>query len=282
MKGPGFFGKILFGVFRRFARHPLVVASYNLRTGGAARENDAAKGLDWNVRFPAVLEILKKHRPQIVGTQELRDYQLNEILQATQFRSVGIARNGRLSGDEFSAILYDPRRLSLVDSGTFWLSPTPGTPSVGYDARFPRIATWAIFADRRTKKKLVVYNTHLDHIGVVSRQEGIKMIVHHAEKSATDLPLILTGDFNAVPDSPTYRTATGFLRDARTAANKVAGAQYTFHGFRDIPAGRIGAVLDYVFVSSQIKVLSHYTDVGKIDGIFPSDHAPVVVKIVLP
>ena len=282
MKGFGFFNKMFFGLFRRFFRHPLIVMSYNLRTGGAARENDAAKGLGWDVRLPAVLEMLKKHHPQIVGTQELRDYQLNELLQSTKYQSVGISRNGRLSGDEFSAILYDPRRLALVNSGTFWLSPTPGTPSVGYDARFPRIATWAVFLDRRTKKKVAFYNTHLDHIGVVSRQEGIKMIVHHAEKSATALPLILTGDFNAVPHSPTYRTATGFLHDARQVADKVAGAQYTFHGFRDIPAGRPGAVLDYVFVSSQIKVAYHYTDIGKPGGIFPSDHAPLVVKIVLP
>ena len=281
MKFFTFLQKGLLGVARHFVRHPLVVMSYNLRTGGVARENDAAKGLNWDVRFPAVLEIFKKHHPHVVGTQELRDYQLNEILSATKYRSVGIARNGRLSGDEFSAILYDPRRLGLVRSGTFWLSQTPGSPSVGYDARFPRIATWAVFRDRKSGREIAFYNTHLDHIGVISRQEGIKMIVRHAAKEASHLPLVLTGNFNAVPDSPTYRTAASLLRDARVAARKVYGAPYTFHGFRDLPARRAGAILDYVFVSPQVKVLSLYADVSKPEGIFPSDHAPLIAKIIV-
>ncbi|MCQ2352820.1 MAG: endonuclease/exonuclease/phosphatase family protein [Victivallaceae bacterium] len=270
------------GIFRHFIRRPLVIMSYNLRTGGVARENDAAKGLNWDVRLPAVLEMLNRHHPHLVGTQELRDYQLNEILQSTNYQSVGIARNGRLSGDEFTAILYDPLRLGLISSGTFWLSQTPGTPSVGYDARFPRIATWGVFLDRKTGKKIAFYNTHLDHIGAIARQEGVKMIVRHAEKSAAHLPLVLTGDFNAIPGTPTYRTATSCLRDAREVSAKSGGAQYTFHGFRDIPAGRSGAVLDYIFVSPQVNVLWHYVDVYKPKGVFPSDHAPLIAKITLP
>jgi hypothetical protein len=76
-------------------------------------------------------------------------------------------------------ILYDTRRLRLVDSGTWWLSETPTRAgSKGWDASSPRIVTWAMLEDRvageregdegqggRARRKWLVLNTHFDHIG---------------------------------------------------------------------------------------------------------------------
>src|SRR3546814_18126337 len=71
---------------------------------------------------------------------------------------------------------YRPDRFSLLGSGTFWLSPTPDTPSKGWDAALPRIATWARLKDRSAAQNFLVVNTHFDHIGEVARVESAKMI----------------------------------------------------------------------------------------------------------
>lgn len=44
-------------------------------------------------------------------------------------------------------------------------------------------------------------NVHIDHIGQVARRESAKLILDRLGALAGDLPVIVTGDFNAEPDS---------------------------------------------------------------------------------
>ena len=45
--------------------------------------------------------------------------------------------------------------------------------------------------------------------------------------------------------------------------------------------GEPGIILDHVFVSDGIHVLSHGIDSAKVDGHFPSDHFPVIVDVII-
>jgi len=49
---------------------------------------------------------------------------------------------------EYAAIFYKKNQLSLLDSGNFWLSPTPERASLGWDAACIRICTWGKFQDK--------------------------------------------------------------------------------------------------------------------------------------
>ena len=66
---------------------------------------------------------------------------------------------------EYAAIFYKKNQLSLLDSGNFWLSPTPERASLGWDAACIRICTWGKFQDKVSGKQFYFFNTHMDHVG---------------------------------------------------------------------------------------------------------------------
>jgi len=106
---------------------------------------------------------------------------------------------------------------------------------------------------------------------------SVKLLVSHAEKNAANLPLLITGDFNATPESEVYRTATSLLNDSRVISyTPHRGSQNTF---TDYGRSNSGYPIDFVFVSGEVKIFSHKTDDTLINGQYPSDHYPVVVEL---
>ena len=165
----------------------------------------------------------------------------------------------------------------MLEFGTFGLSEQPEKPGVkSWGTAYPRIATWGLFRVRATGKKFRFYNTHLDHRSELARVNGIKLIVEHAKKNGKGEPMILTGDFNARPDSETYKIASKLLNDSKAkSATKPLGPNATYHRFD----GKRLLCLDYIFVSDNIRVLSHKVDDTRFDGKYPSDHDPVVAEL---
>lgn len=259
---------------------PLRVMTFNLRLDVASDGPNA-----WPHRRDWVGALIRFHAPDAVGVQEALAHMLTDLdARLPGFARVGVGRADGRAGGEFSAILYRTDRLELLDSGTFWLSPTPEVPgSKGWDAAIERIATWARFRDRRTGCTHVHLNTHFDHIGEQARQESARLIRLRLRSIAGDLPVIVTGDLNADPQSVPYRIftrdtiASAPLRDAFAASRDGHyGPTSTWNAFRAIEPGRR---IDYVLVSTRIAVLSHGILPDSWDGRFPSDHLPVLAVL---
>ena len=253
-------------------KRTVVLATYNLRVPCDQPP------YDWASRLPRVLASIEADRFDIFGVQEAVKRQLDDVLSATGFAKVGVGRDDFADGGEHSCIVYDPKRFTLLDGGTFALSETPDVAgSMSWNTCCPRIASWGKFRDGATGRDFCYYNTHLDHVSELARVEGIKMVVRHAAKNCKGLPLILTGDFNAFPDSETYRVASELLRDAAVVSKtKHKGPVRTFHRW----GGRTRMEpIDYIFVSEDVEVLSHVTDSAKPMGLYPSDHYPVIAKL---
>ena len=51
----------------------------------------------------------------------------------------------------------------------------------GWDAACERVATWAIFKDKKSGKEFFFLNTHLDHMGQVARHEGASLVLKAGE-----------------------------------------------------------------------------------------------------
>jgi endonuclease/exonuclease/phosphatase family metal-dependent hydrolase len=244
----------------------------------------------WPHRKDWVASLVRFHGADAVGVQEAEAHQLTDLdARLPGFARVGVGRtDGRAEG-EFSAILYRAERLALLDSGTFWLSPTPEVPgSKGWDTAIERIATWARFEDRRTGCRHVHLNTHFDHIGEQARQESARLIRHRLAALAGGLPVIVTGDLNTPPEGAPYRILTRDtiagavppLVDAFAASRSGHyGPTSTWTEFRAIEPGRR---IDYVLVSSGIEVLAHGILPDSWDGRFPSDHLPVLAAVRTP
>ena len=55
-------------------------------------------------------------------------------------------------GGEHLMIMYRRSKYILLDSGFFWISPTPECPSRGWDAMCRRVTVWVQLKDRKTGK----------------------------------------------------------------------------------------------------------------------------------
>lgn len=249
------------------------------------RLNTAADGVNaWPNRRELVVSLIRREAPHILGMQEVLPGQMADIERALpEYQIVGVGRDDGARGGEFSPLAWRTDRYDLVDWGTFWLSPMPEQPGKGWDAAFPRLATWAILRDRRSGDRLRVLNTHFDHVGQIARRESARMIAGWTTSSpASDLPTLVLGDFNAEPGSEPYallaNTEGSGLTDTRTASTTPPyGPPGTFNAFdilRNAPAP-----IDHVFVSPEWTVTSYAVLTQHWGGRLPSDHYPVLVTL---
>lgn len=260
------------------AKDTLILASYNVRV-----PCDEAP-YDWESRKDRVREVIRQNEFDIFGVQEAVKQQIDDILNGTTLDYIGSGRDDFKDGGEHSCIFYNTTRLKLLEGGTFALSEQPEVPgSKSWDTCCPRIASWGKFADRNTGKNFCYYNTHLDHVSAWAQREGIKLVVRHAAKNGTGMPLILSGDFNVYPDSDTYRVAASLLKDSKEISETGhAGPLLTFQNWlrkRKDGTDVKNAPIDYIFVSDGIRILSHRTDDRKFLGDLASDHYPVIIEL---
>jgi endonuclease/exonuclease/phosphatase family metal-dependent hydrolase len=264
------------------ATTPLRVMTFNLRLDVASDGPNA-----WPHRRDRVAALIRFHGADVVGVQEALAHMLTDLDgRLPGFARIGVGRADGRAGGEFSAILYRADRVELIDSGTFWLSPTPDVPgSKGWDTAIERVATWGRFRDRRTGCRYVHLNTHFDHIGEQARQESARLIRRRLADLSAGLPVIVTGDLNAEPTSAPYRVFTRDtiagaippLRDALTVSKDGHyGPTSSWTAFKEIEPGRR---IDYVLVSQPITVLAHGILTDRWDDRFPSDHLPVVAVL---
>lgn len=251
---------------------PFAVVTCNVRYGTAADGADA-----WPDRRDLLAERLLAQQPAILGVQEALAFQVGFLQQhLPEHVRIGVGRDGGDRG-EFSALFVDRRRFEVMDSGTFWLSPTPDkVGSVGWDAALTRICTWALLRDRRDGRMLRVFNTHLDHRGREARRRAAEMIGERV--AAAQEPCLVLGDFNAgEASSPLQALRAAGLRDTFRDVHPEAQAVGTFHGFR---GGDRGDKIDYVLASAGV-----VTDAAAIlnepggNGRFVSDHHPVMASV---
>lgn len=258
----------------------LNVMSFNIRY-----DNPDDSLNNWQYRKDVAAKTIKNQNADIVGTQEVLVNQLNDLKsRLPEYNAIGVGREDGIEKGEYSAILYKKDRFKEIKSGYFWLSETPEVAgSKGWDGACERIATWAILEDISSKKQLFFINTHLDHVGKIARQEGVTLLLSRANALANGLPIIMTGDFNATPESDVIKHVTDVnspehLIHSKDIAVEKGGTDWTFHGFGKVPMER-REFIDYVFVSKGIKVAKHSVLPEKLDDIFISDHSVVVAQI---
>ena len=262
---------------------PLTVMTFNIRTSGNS-DRDGANG--WPHRRALVVETIGRFAPQVAGLQEALAEQLDYLSEKLpDYRWLGVDRglNGGVGLSEFTPIFYRHRELVPIESGTFWLSPTPTAPTgTGFRRRVSRIVTWAYFHHIATDRRLYVYNTHLTLRQGERQVQSATMIAEQVAALPDGTPVVVTGDFNAMSEvSDTWRaaTATG-LRDAWLLTDHRIGPTRTSSDFRPPEQANEGRI-DWILVGGPVGVRSIETVIDHDNGRYPSDHYPVVAQIVL-
>jgi endonuclease/exonuclease/phosphatase family metal-dependent hydrolase len=252
------------------------VMSYNIRYGTA---DDGAN--EWSNRSALLIGQIGAYGADTIGLQEALRFQIDEIREALpQYGEVGIGRDGGAKG-EYSCILYDTRKFEVLDSGTFWLSETPEKRSQDWGSACVRICTWALLADRKTGETFYHYNTHLDHQSAEARLNGVRLIADRMAAGKREVPVLLTGDFNAAEESPPVQylkgetTPVGLVDPFRVRhpRQKETG---TFNRFK---GDRTGAKIDYILISPDTEVLDAGIDFSMPEGRCISDHFAVTATV---
>lgn len=257
----------------------LRVMTFNIRYNEPRDKENA-----WPNRKEKAAGVIRFHKADLVGVQEALIGQLKDLeASLPDFAWCGAGRDDGKEKGEFSAILYRKGRFKLLDTNTTWLSETPLVAgSKGWGAHYARIITWAKFYDRVTKKTFFHFNTHFDHEIERSRQESARIMLKLASELPGKLPFIITGDFNTVEDSEPYRilTAPGTrIKDAgHSSLNPNFGPTSTFNAFGPLQPKR---KIDYIFTRDDMIVTEHGVLADQWDGLWASDHLPVLAEISL-
>ncbi len=254
-------------------------STYNIRYDASA---DKTSGNSWDTRKQALVDLIKRHGFDIIGTQEGMNRQMIELKKMMPgFDYINYPYGGKADYHN-SGIVYRTSMFEVMDTGTFWFSETPDIPSIGWDATDRRICLWGKFKHKPSGKEFYYFNVHFYWKLEEARRASGPLLVKKIKEIAKGYPAICVGDFNSEPETSQIKAIKAYLHDSYDlSGNGRKGVENTaFHGgvFHGDPIFRI----DYIFVSDSIKVQDYevYSDIYNQDR-YPSDHLPVSCIVTL-
>ncbi len=261
---------------------PLKVLTFNIRM-----DTNADGDNRWSNRKDLAANLIKFHDIDIVGAQEVLNHQLTDLLaRLPEYDYIGVGREDGKTKGEYAAVFYKKDRFEIEDSGNFWLAEDKdAVGKKGWDAACERVATWGVFKDKLSGKKFFFLNTHLDHVGKVARHEGASLVLEEAAQLSKGLPVIVTGDFNAVPTDEPIKVLTNaddprHVTHSRDMADLKYGPEWTYHNYGQISVEERGWI-DYIFVKGNITVRSNGVLTDTEGCLYPSDHCPVMATLII-
>lgn len=261
-----------------FAQNSIDVMSYNIRLGSA---DDGEN--HWNIRKDKLKDLINYYEADFIGMQEAQKPQIEYLLENNSL--YGFLGKPRDEGEnsEFSCIFYLKNKYKVLQQDTFWLSETPEKSTKSWDAAYPRIVTYGLFENIKTKKKIWVLNTHFDHVGVVARQKSAEIILKKIKQlqGKQNLPVVLTGDFNSFKTDTWMQPLLNNLQEASChSITKPYGGTATWNAFnfKEKPVDQI----DFIFSSKNNTVIKKFRTITDFyDFKYPSDHLPIISRIEL-
>lgn len=254
------------------------VMSFNIRLDHVADSLN-----NWKYRKDVAAQMITYYAPDVVGMQEVLKNQLDDLKnRLPEYTVLGVGRADGKEKGEYCSLFYKTDRFDLVKSGNFGLSEMPDSIGIkGWDAACERIVTWAVLKDKVSGKELAAFNTHFDHIGKVARRESAVLLLAKIREIASDLPVVITGDFNGTVDSdPISVLMEGGMQNTYSASDVVYGPAWSFHNFGRIPVEE-RQLIDFIFVNGQVVANKFRVIADKPDNVYLSDHAPILANLTI-
>ena len=270
----------------------LNLASFNIRLDTSSD----TEYKDWQARKANCMAVVRTHDFDVFGLQEVLANQQNnfkEMLPEYGFYFVG--RDTGTAG-EAVGVGYKKDRFEVTEFARFWLSDTPDKPSSSLNwggMSRHRVAAWVRLREKTSKKEFFFLATHLEvnnngNSYADVRDKSAKLIIERmAGENSTGLPLFVVGDMNPESDDEaaliTFRKAYhDSFRVADSLGTRV-GPKATYQAFdpdRNLDKAS-SHPSDFVFYTGKVELKSFTALTDKFDGYYPSDHLPVVAKVVL-
>lgn len=271
------FSSLLFTVLA-FAQTEIKVMSFNIRLDV---KSDGENW--WENRKDKVAGLMKYYAADFIGGQEVQHHQLVYLKeQLAGYDHIGVGRDDGKEKGEYSCIFYNKEKFKPVKQGTFWLSQTPDSVSMGWDAVCNRVCTWGLFKSKKTKKIFWVFNTHFDHMGKLARAESAKLILSKMKELnyGKHYSIVFMGDLNSRPEDEPVGILNTVLDNTRVISEETPyGPADTWNGFKFNQ--RPDGCIDYIFIGkgAGVKVKKFATITDSYDLKYPSDHFPVLATL---
>jgi endonuclease/exonuclease/phosphatase family metal-dependent hydrolase len=242
----------------------LSAMTLNLRFG---RADDGPNS--WENRKERYVSFFQEYRPDFIGMQEANDFQIDFLKSLLQeYNCIG----QRIPSPPYwqDNIIFFKKQWKCSSYERFFLSHTPTIPSRFADSKWPRQCVLGIFQKKRIS--VMCLNTHFDFLSSVQEQSA--KIINQKLSSYHDsrIPVIITGDFNALPESPGYRefNTNGNLKE-------VFYGDYsgTYHGFTGEHSDRH---IDWILYKGSMELLKKTKIIDQYQGGYLSDHFPVLAE----
>lgn len=294
------------------------IYSHNIKNGGHVELTAGEE--PWIKRLPKIVNSIKFNcKPNtIITLQEAYKFQILDIMDELNKYSPkskpewSYYGKGRIDGGdmgEMVPVIYRNAEWELVFDDTVWLNEfDERTALAGWDAKYIRVLSYVILKHKATKNYINVFNTHLDHIGVLSRLASIEKIIKKAE-TLNQWPSFLCGDLNSEPEGQIYRLLTENWVDSGrqiSPENRYGHEKSTVTGFIDDILELGGQNIDYIFApyytvnlddkvsckkvpksssNAKDKILLQLKAFGllhsRFDGLYMSDHRPLAADYYL-
>jgi len=248
------------------------VMSLNVRFGLA----DAGEH-SWENRKPGFAALFEQYRPDFIGMQEVNGFQAAFFAGLlSDYHAIG-KRAPAPAGWQDVLIFYH-KSWNCRGCDRFFLSDTPDIPSRMPDSRWPRQCVIGAF--EKEGLRTVCANTHFDFDAPVQVKSAAILLARLEKFSGPTLPALITGDFNAGPDSACHRAFTDPDRLARPFFDPFDGDNTgTFHKFTGKP---VSDRIDWILFRSLGGPTERRIITDRFADIFPSDHFPVYAAFPLP
>ncbi len=166
----------------------------------------------WDLRVPHMGDTIRRHDPDLLGTQELFTGAEVEELEAELpgYTSVWFAKPTPDNLDYAdAAIFYRTELFEEVEHGFYWLSPKPDTAySTGFAApQLPRLVVWARLRALAEDYELVFATTHFDN-NAPSQELSAPVVLERTAALGDELPVIMVGDYNSQTNDLAYEILT--------------------------------------------------------------------------
>lgn len=132
----------------------------------------------------------------------------------------------------------------------------------------------AVLKDKITERSFTVASTHLDMLSLETQARSINLI--NQKLQSKNLPALLMGDFNCVPNTQAIHKANETMADIGIGfedENAITHNNFEFES-------KNHAKLDYIFETKDAFQIISYKVVSKTyNGVFPSSHFPIFAKV---
>ncbi len=252
---------------------PIKVMTCNLRIRNDGDGNNA-----FDKRVKKLTDMLRRENADVIGFQEADDYMLEKLREALpSYTFLGHGRSKQYDG-EGTPIAFRTSRFYVHSFAVEWLSNTPNVAGsrlhgVGQSA-CPRTLAHATLVDRENAAVFSFYNIHTDHRSETARVAECMTLCRYLYAEA--FPFAVTGDFNALPDSPPIAVMRATEEIGTVEATE--SIRHSFHAFSMDRIRRGETVkIDYIFTNmSTDPAASYAVEDNDACGHFYSDHFSLV------